>query len=212
MNEKGLPLYSYVSKQATNLIPDGIEIEGLSKVFDLAVENTIKCFTKTVLFHNEKTIDYLNSIQYPVFLYFLSRSLFMYGDVSGANKIFYLNKIVHGIDLFYKVDLGEHFLLSHSIGSVFCNTKYGDMSIYFQGCLVGVNNGQRPVLGSSLVMFTGSKIIGNCTIGNNVVVSAGTVIIDQTVPDNVIVFNGPNNELIFKSSKINYSEKYFIYD
>ncbi|NLU96920.1 hypothetical protein B6N13_02275 [Marinomonas sp. UCMA 3892] len=156
------------------------------------------------------TLDVLNSIQYPIFLYKLSRELFLSGDVTGAKKIFYLNKVLHSIDLFYEIDLKKNFLLSHSVGSVFSKATYGDFCVYYHGILVGKNNDDRPTLNDGLVMFSGSKIVGNSTVGKNVVVSAGTVIVDQNIPDNVYVFPGKGKKPVLKELEENYTDRYFI--
>lgn len=46
-------------------------------------------------------------------------------------------------------------------------------------------------------MFAGSSILGKCNIGDNVMLSAGTTIINQDVPNNMIVY-GRSPDLTFK--------------
>ena len=58
-------------------------------------------------------------------------------------------------------------------------------------------------------MFPNSSIVGDCTVGKNVVISANTNIINTDIPDNVIVFPN-NNKLIFKELNEYYVDKYFI--
>lgn len=52
-------------------------------------------------------------------------------------------------------------------------------------------------MGNHVKMLSNSKVIGNSRIGNNVIISAGTYIKDQDVPNDVIVF-GNSPDLVFK--------------
>ena len=53
-----------------------------------------------------------------------------------------------------------------------------------------------PKMGSGITMFAGSKIIGKCRIGDNVVCSANSMIINQDIEADCIVFGcSPNIEI-----------------
>ena len=65
--------------------------------------------------------------QYSVFLYFLSNTIWK--NESGgltADKIYYLNKALNGVDLFYEVEMPSIFFLDHPVGSVLGRAKYGE--------------------------------------------------------------------------------------
>ena len=110
--------------------------------------------------------------------------------------------MMHANDWFYAIDLPEHFLCEHPLGSVLGRAEYGDYLFVYQGTTVGGNrsNGNLyyPVLGDNVIMFANSTILGDSHIGNNVVVSAETYIINDNVPDNSIVF-GKSPNLIIKT-------------
>lgn len=197
----------YITKQLNNLLPDGYIIENFETHILKTLNNLM--FEKVRIWENNPELDILNSTKYPIFLYKLSRELYLNNEIKGATKIFYLNKILHSIDLFYEIDLKENFLLGHTIGSVFCKAQYGNYSIFWQNVLVGVDKNKRPQLNDGLVMFPNSSIVGDCTVGKNVVISANTNIINTDIPDNVIVFPN-NNKLIFKELNEYYVDKYFI--
>ena len=82
-------------------------------------------------------------------------------------------------------------------GGVMGRAQYGDYFLYYQGCTVGGNKSQYPVIGEHVTMFSNSKILGNSHIGNNVIISASTYIINQNIPDNSIVF-GMSPDIIIK--------------
>lgn len=206
MKMKNEHIVDYITKQLDNLLPDGYIIES----FDIFISKTLNnlMFEKVKIWKENPELDVLNSTKYPIFLYKLSRELYLNNEIKGATKIFYLNKILHSIDLFYEIDLKENFLLGHTINSVFCKAKYGNYSVFWQNILVGVDKNKRPQLNDGLVMFPNSSIVGDCHIGKNVVISANTNIINTNIPDNVIVFAN-NDKLVFKELNEYYAKKYF---
>ncbi len=138
------------------------------------------------------------SAQYTIFLYLFSREIFESTDCRMlADKIYYLNKTLNGCDLFYEVELPGYFRLDHPVGSVMGRAKYGEGFSFGQCCTVGNNRGIYPVIGENVRMCAYSSIIGNCHVGNNVIMGANSGIKDMDVPDYTIVFGQyPNN--IFK--------------
>lgn len=71
--------------------------------------------------------DFYHSDKYAVFLYFLSHTLYKANRPKLATKAYYLNKILHGVDLFYEICLPEAFYLTHPVGSVFGRAEYGNL-------------------------------------------------------------------------------------
>jgi serine O-acetyltransferase len=69
----------------------------------------------------------------------------------------------------------------------------GDNFIVFNDVTVGHLRGQGgkpPKLGSNVFLGAGAKILGNITLGNNVVVGANSVVVND-VPDNCTVIGVP---------------------
>jgi serine O-acetyltransferase len=91
-------------------------------------------------------------------------------------------------------------MLDHPVGSVMGRAKYSDYFSFGQNCTVGNNHSIYPVIGDHVKMCASSMILGNCTIGNNVIIGAGACVKDENIPDNSLVFgNSPN--LIIKPRK-----------
>lgn len=151
--------------------------------------------------NNEVYFNPFQSAQYTIFLYLLSREIFESGDRRLlADKIYYLNKTLNGCDLFYEIKLPSYFKLDHPVGSVMGRAEYGEGFSFGQCCTVGNNKGIYPIIGENVRMCANSYIIGNCHIGNNVIIGANSGIKDSDVPNNTIVFGQyPNN--IFKTKK-----------
>lgn len=147
-------------------------------------------------------INTMFSNGYTVFLYKLSNKLYKNNYIETASKIYYLNKIMNSVELFYEVEMPQNFFLDHPLGSVMGRAKYGEFFTFSQGCTVGNNKGIYPQIGNFVKMMSNSKIIGGSIIGNNCIISANTYIKDAVIPDNTIVFND-GNKLIFKENKYN---------
>lgn len=142
--------------------------------------------------------DPFHSDQYSVFLYYLSNTIWReFKNHSLANRVYYLNKILHSVDLFFEVELPDIFSLGHPVGSVMGRAKYSDFICFSQNCTVGNNQNIYPTFGKHVVLFSGATVIGNCNIGENCLISANSYIKDTDIPCNSIVF-GSSPSLIIK--------------
>ena len=144
-----------------------------------------------------------HAIQYMIFLYYLSHDIYKNANIGQlCDKIYYLNKIFHSVDLFYAIELPAHFGAEHPLGSVMGRAKYGNGFIFYQGCTVGGTRDKNgnlfyPELGENVRMYSNSSILGNCHIGNNVNIRAGCIVKNQDVPSNITIF-GQSPNLIIK--------------
>lgn len=150
----------------------------------------------------------MHSVQYSLFLYKLSRNIYLYkGACIEADAVYYLNKIMHGIDIYYAVEMPDVFFAEHPLGSVMGKAEYGDRFYFYQNCTVGGNidsNGVLfyPIIGENVRMYSNSSILGNCNIGNNVIIASNTKILNQDIPNNSIVFGqSPNICIKTKTSE-----------
>lgn len=63
---------------------------------------------------------------WAIFLYKLSRLLFLEGNNKEAECIYYLNKVLHSVDWLYQTELPLHFMAEHLLGSVLGRAQYSD--------------------------------------------------------------------------------------
>jgi serine O-acetyltransferase len=180
------------------------EIDILKMVSEETFERCEYCFSKIsnkyFSRHGEVYFNPYHSGQYTIFLYYYSNSIFKNypNNSSLADKVYYLNKIMNSCDLFYEIELPEIFILDHPVGSVMGRAKFGNYFTFGQNCTVGNNKGVFPSIGENVKMSANSMILGNCKIGDNVIIGAGTCVKDQDVPKNSLVF-GTSPNLIIKS-------------
>ncbi|GAA4175654.1 hypothetical protein [Sphingobacterium ginsenosidimutans] len=140
-----------------------------------------------------------HSGQYLIYLYFYSQ-IFAGLKHQLKDKFYYLNKILHSVDIYAEVELPAVFFFEHPLGLVLGRAKYGNNFFAMQGCTIGGNKGVYPIIGDNVKMYSNSKILGKSRIGNNVWISANTYIKDEDVPSDTIVF-GQSPNLIFKDIK-----------
>lgn len=192
-----------------NFLLTDSESEAIYKVYTLVEEKIEYCFRRTDdkyyrIYLPSKEIDgYFNpyhSCQYAIFLYFYSRMIVEYTNESLlADKIYYLNKMLNGCDLYHQIILPDFWGCEHPIGSIMGRAKFGEGFYFYQCCTVGGNHDAYPVIGENVCMFSHSQIIGNSHIGDNVKIGAGCLIKDQDVPSDSIVF-GHSPHLIIKKT------------
>lgn len=148
------------------------------------------------------TFNHLHGGQYITFLYYLSNTVYKRtNNTILCDKIYGIIKILGCVDLFYMVDLPDIFFLDHPIGSVIGRGSFSNYFSFVQNCTIGQNKGIYPELGEFVRMCPNSMILGKSKIGNYVILSAGTIIKDQDIPDNSIVFGCSPNLIIKRYSE-----------
>lgn len=164
---------------------------------------------KTKYYLDLSLISPYHSGQYTMFLYFAANTIFKEnGRAEICDKIYNLLKIISGADIYYEVNLPDIFMFDHPTGTVLGRAAYGNGFVFSQGCTVGNNKGIYPVIGEFVIMNSNSKIIGNCKIGNNVILSANTFVKDTDIPPYSLVFGGDKN-LIIKPLTVEKAKTYF---
>lgn len=204
----------YVVKQLEMFVPDGYRaVDSIQLCYPEAMEKTKKCIA-SIISKKDLDFNYLVSWEYATFLYFLARILWVKtGESDTAVRIFLLNKALNGIDLFYEVKMPSYFILGgHTVGTVFAKACYSNYVVFHQGCTVGRNGEDRPVLDEGVIMFPGSMIIGKCHVKENTVLSPGAKLINTSSPGNCYVFEGKSGRPKFKELTVYYADRFFIRD
>ena len=158
---------------------------------------------------NEPIVNPLMIEHYSRLMYYFSRKLFLREiDAFILDQIFLSIKSRCCMDLFYEFDLKRYFLPQHSFATVLGRARYSDFLVVTQNCTIGNNKGIYPVIGEGIIMRPGSMILGDCEIGDNVHIGAGTVIIDEDIPSNSVVYGHVPN-LMIKDNQDNNIDIFF---
>ena len=191
-------LEGYVLHLLANHLPDGyIRSDGArSPAFTKALDRVEHCFQhihrkyyiEWVVFH----FDHLNGYHMAILLYFFANTVWREGgDVALATRLFYLNKILHGLDLFYSVALPDIFMLVHPVGTVIGNASYQDYLVIYQNCTVGAVTTIYPSFGLGTILYSHSSVLGDCKLGDDVIMAANAMVIDCEVPPSTVVVGQP---------------------
>lgn len=183
------------------------ELKALSEYAPLALKQTQTTLSKFSTI--PKNFNYYQTHHCIIYLYRLAKLLDTNGQHQNlCEKLYLLNRMLNSLDLFYKIDMPEHFLVGHGLGTVLSNATYGNYLVVFQGVTIGVQDGSYPTIGEQVVIYPNSIVIGNSTIGNNCIIGAGTRLINKTIPDNSIVYE-KDSTLVIKNNYRNEIHKYF---
>ena len=196
-------LTSYIATLLATHFPDGLSSAAdLRPVVETALarleDNFSRIHRKYFTVDGAARFDHLNGDHLAMFLYLLANSCWTStGDARIPTKLFSLNKILHGLDLFYSVELPATFLLVHPVGTVIGNAEYGDYLVVYQNCTIGSESGRYPRFGEGVVLNSRVSVIGDVTVGDNVVFGANAFLLGGDVPsDSIVVGQFPTHRIL----------------
>lgn len=175
-----------------------------------SVINQHSCIKNSYYSNNEGGFVRLNYMDhYIIMCHRFANHIYNKGFGNIADAVFYSLRTRGGLDLFYTTDIGPFFMPIHPIGTILDpHAKYGKLVKIYNSVHVGPYNIRnkkpeefdRPIIGDFVTLLGHSHVYGKSVIGNNVILSVGTVIINETVPDNCIVM-GQSPNLYFIPKK-----------
>lgn len=211
---------AYIARQLANICPGETPAEAdvaLLRTVAAEVDARFEFLASRVKILARTGIqpDPYHVMKHPIYLYLLARVIHecaIADDSRIKDRLYCLNKALHGCSLFYKVKLPKVFFLNYATQIVTGDCLYGENLVLYQGVTIGGYREKNPVLGNNVVLMPNSVISGSTVLGNNVVVSAGVVVINREVPDNTLVFSGCNEKeaLVFHKLKSNSYIDYFV--
>lgn len=193
-------LTRYIDRQLKNLFPDEKDDMRclIEKHIDQALARVHHCINAVKMWRSDE-FDYLHSSQYTIFLYYLNHTIWnAEKQRTICNKLFYLNKALNGIDLFYEIDMPEVFFIGHSVGIVLAKATYGNYLVLYQNSTVGKNHGIAPKLEEGVIMYPNTAIIGDCHVKARSVIAQGVSVINKDTMPNSYVFQSNSGALEFK--------------
>lgn len=152
-------------------------------------------------------LEYLD--HYVILCYRFANALWKAALSEIADAVYYSMRVRGSIDLYYRTEIGRCFIAAHALGTAMdAHSTYGAFFRIYNGCHIGPfslfgkkpSEWVHPKFGNFVTMLAHSKVYGQTVIGNNVIISAQTLIINETIPDNCIV-SGSSPNLFFKPLK-----------
>ena len=186
--------------QIKSMYLGGISETTLNKAYPLVLAKLDHCFShiSNKYYHQgkETLFNPLHVAQWTMFLYEMAHEIGRSGDVDLCDKIYGISKMISSADIFYGVSMPDIWFFDHPQGSVMGRAEYSDYFSFSQNCTVGNNKGVYPRFGKHVSMMSGSKVLGNCNIGDYVIMAANSYVIDQDIPSYSIVFGMGKNTVI----------------
>lgn len=109
----------------------------------------------------------------------------------------YVIRVVYSSDISCRARIGPGFVISHGHDIVIgADVTIGENCTIFNGVTLGNKNlavastGAQPKVWDNVIISTGAKILGNISIGNNVIIGANAVVI-KGFPSNVTLVGVP---------------------
>ncbi len=201
-------LHSYVVRLLHSYLPDGGSATSVEVPWvRVAMERLEYCFShihrKYYIVEGRPRFDHLNADHMASFLWFLGNSAWRDGGEDIAVRLSYLNKTMHGLDLFHSVAMPDIFVLAHPLGSVIGRGTFGNFLVVYQQVTIGAaeSGSAFPTLGEGVAMYAGSAVIGDCLVGDNVVFAAHSMLVDTHVPSGSMVVGRYPEHRLLKSDK-----------
>ncbi|MGK0137856.1 MAG: serine O-acetyltransferase [Algoriphagus sp.] len=217
---EGEALLNYLKRQIQNFFPDNKGDNALDiSVVKTALSRTLHCFSNinSTQYTNDigvSKFNHLHGDHYACFLYYVSRVGYERGIEAVYFKAALLNKALNGIDLFGHVDMPEHFLLVHPLGSIIGRAKFMGNLVIYQNVTIGGKHNENdsisyPTIGKDVVLYSDSSVIGDAHIGDKCVVAAGTKVMSRNLRDEGKIILGTFKGNHTKDLKI--TKKFFTY-
>lgn len=121
-------------------------------------------------------------------LYRISRSLYINELSGGKDAYSLLARHIGQIEIFYSAEIGKGFKINHGVGTVIgARCKIGDNCMIHQNCTIGDRKGGRPTIGNNVIIYAGAMILGDITIGDNTIIGANSVVTKSCPPNSILV-------------------------
>ncbi|WCT10609.1 hypothetical protein [Mucilaginibacter jinjuensis] len=211
-------LISYISNQLDCFFPDNKPVKaGVKQSINMAIARLEYCFKhvsyKTYCDEDNTYYNHLRSDHNISLLWFLANSVWREtGNDNLASKLYYLNKALHGFDCMYDTKLPDIFLIFHGVGTMLGKATYSDFFVALQGCTVGSNKGNYPVIGKGVSLTANSSIIGNSSIGDRVNIGTRAIVFEKNITSDTSVFINAAGAIEDKKSSTPYAQQCFNVD
>lgn len=133
----------------------------------------------------------------PVLLCRLAHSFYLLKLGPVAKAISLINFFLFGIEIAMRCPIGPGLFLPHTQGTVIGAWRVGANATIFQGVTLGArevdfsySEQSRPIIGESVTIGSGAKVLGGLHIGDGARVGANSVVL-QSIPPNALAVGAP---------------------
>lgn len=170
-----------------------------SDLYRAVGDSSLKSFIKNLIKHQSFKICLFYRICHYFYLNKNKPMLFLF------NVLFHHYKTTYSMEISYKTIVGSGLYLGHLFGIVISpHVTIGNNVNIMQGVTIGFSSRGKykgyPTIGDNVYIGAGAVIIGNATIGNNVAIGANSVI-TKDVPENAVIVGIPGKVISYNGSQ-----------
>ncbi len=148
---------------------------------------------------------------HAILIYRLAHKLYGEEMYTAARFLSQLGRWLTGIEIHPGAQIGDRVLIDHGMGTVIGETaEVGDECVLYQGVTLGAGSDARggattrgkkrhPTLGKGVIVGSGAEIQGPVTVGDNVRVASGSIVLRDVPNDSVVV--GVPGRVIYRDGK-----------
>lgn len=148
---------------------------------------------------------------HAILIYRLSHKLYQEEWFTAARVLSQLGRWLTGIEIHPGATIGSRVLIDHGMGVVIGETaEVGDDCVLYQGVTLGAGSDARggaetrgkkrhPTLGKGVIVGSGAEIQGPVTVGDNVRVASGSIVLRDVPSDSVVV--GVPGRVIYREGR-----------
>lgn len=138
------------------------------------------------------TIFFTYSGLHAIWAHHLHHWLWVHGWRGLARWLSQLQRHLSGVEIHPGAQIGRRFFIDHGMGIVIGETTIiGEDCMLYQGATLGgtgKETGKRhPTLGNRVVVGVGASVLGNVTLGDDVKIGGGAVVVDDVPPSCTVV-------------------------
>lgn len=167
----------------------------LIKKLSLLKEDMLTIFHKDPAARSWAEVLFCYPGLHAVWLHRLAHYLWNHNYFFLARFTSHLTRFLTGIEIHPGAKIGRRFFIDHGMGVVIGETaEIGNDVLIYKGVLLGGTSLEKkkrhPTVGNNVVIGSGAMILGAITIGNNSRIGAGSVVVHD-VPDNATAVGVP---------------------
>lgn len=145
--------------------------------------------------HSAADVIFWHTGMHAVWAYRRAHWLWEHGAHTLASLVSRHTRKRYGVEIHPAAQIGRRFMIDHGMGVVIGETSIiGDDCLIYQGVTLGMtgkHGGKRhPTLGSNVMVGAGTIVLGDIYVGDNVKVAAGSVVVHD-VPAGTTVAGNP---------------------
>ena len=157
--------------------------------------------------HSAADVIFWHTGMHAVWAYRRAHWLWEHGAHTLASLVSRHTRKRYGVEIHPAAQIGRRFMIDHGMGIVIGETSIiGDDCLIYQGVTLGMtgkHGGKRhPTLGNNVLIGAGTKVLGPVYIGDNARIGAGSVVL-RNLPANCTAVGVPAEVVRINNKAVN---------